>query len=343
GQRVWQLLPLSPTSFGDSPYQSFSAFAGNPYFIDLDLLRRDGLLTAQECADALAPAGKIDYAALYETRLPLLQRAAECWDGGEELARFEREQGFWLADYALFMAAKRHFSMRPWTQWEDGALRLREPQKLEEYGNLLAGDILFFKKLQCLFFRQWRALREYCAERGLQLFGDLPIYVALDSADVWAAPEDFLLDENRQPTAVAGVPPDAFTSEGQLWGNPLYNWEKMERDGFGWWIRRIGAARALFDLLRIDHFRGFESYWAVPAGAKTAREGAWHKGPGEKLVCALRSWFADFPLIAEDLGELTPAVRELLEKSGLLGMRVLEFAFDAEGDSPYQMHNYVKN
>ena len=345
GQSWWQMLPLGPTGYGDSPYQSFSSYAGNPYFIDLDLLRRDGLLTAQEIASLAwgSDPARVDYAALYENRFVLLQKAAERgWARDRaEVQLFARQNAQWLPDYALYMAVKRHFDEKPWTQWPDEAIRLRKPEAMAQYRQLLASDIRMFTYSQFLFFRQWNALRAYAHEQGVGIIGDLPIYVSMDSADVWAEPAFFQLDSDGYPTETAGVPPDCFSRDGQLWGNPLYRWEAMKADGYGWWIRRVDGAAKLYDMLRIDHFRGFESYWAVPYGDTTAKNGHWVKGPGMDLVQVLLNWFPQMQFIAEDLGFLTPEVRELLADSGLPGMKVLEFAFDAREPSNYLPHLYT--
>ena len=345
GQSWWQMLPLGPTGYGDSPYQSFSSYAGNPYFIDLDLLRRDGLLTAQEIASLAwgSDPARVDYAALYENRFVLLQKAAERgWARDRaEVQLFARQNAQWLPDYALYMAVKRHFDEKPWTQWPDEAIRLRKPEAMAQYRQMLASDIRMFTYSQFLFFRQWNALRAYAHEQGVGIIGDLPIYVSMDSADVWAEPAFFQLDSNGYPTETAGVPPDCFSRDGQLWGNPLYRWEAMRADGYGWWIRRVDGAAKLYDMLRIDHFRGFESYWAVPYGDTTAKNGHWVKGPGMDLVQVLLNWFPQMQFIAEDLGFLTPEVRELLADSGLPGMKVLEFAFDAREPSNYLPHLYT--
>ena len=345
GQSWWQMLPLGPTGYGDSPYQSFSSYAGNPYFIDPDLLRRDGLLTAQEIASLAwgSDPARVDYAALYENRFVLLQKAAERgWARDRaEVQLFARQNAQWLPDYALYMAVKRHFDEKPWTQWPDEAIRLRKPEAMAQYRQMLASDIRMFTYSQFLFFRQWNALREYAHEQGVGIIGDLPIYVSMDSADVWAEPAFFQLDSNGYPTETAGVPPDCFSRDGQLWGNPLYRWEAMRADGYGWWIRRVDGAAKLYDMLRIDHFRGFESYWAVPYGDTTAKNGHWVKGPGMDLVQVLLNWFPQMQFIAEDLGFLTPEVRKLLADSGLPGMKVLEFAFDSREPSNYLPHLYT--
>ena len=346
GQKYWQLLPLGPTSYGDSPYQSFSTFAGNPYFIDLDLLVKDKLLKPAELKnrDWGSDPARVDYGRIYENRFAVLRLAFErgaerC---AEEIAAFRQENAGWLENYALFMAIKRSEGMRAWTEWPE-ALRLRREDALESARSELREDVDFFVFVQFLFFRQWDALRAYAKEKGIRFIGDVPIYVALDSADVWSEPHFFQLDEKNLPTAVAGVPPDPFTEDGQLWGNPLYDWDAMKRDGYGWWIRRIDGARKLYDVLRIDHFRGFESYWAVPYGDTTAKNGVWKPGPGMGLVGVLNSWFRDLDFIAEDLGYTTPEVRRLLEDSGLPGMKVLEFAFDPEGNSDFLPHNCLPN
>ena len=290
-QAWWQILPVGPTSYGDSPYQSFSAYAGNPYLVDPDMLIRDGLLTEEEVSavDWGDDPACVDYAKIYENRIPLLRLAKERgWQrDAEKVAAFAEENRGWLADYALFMALKRHFGMVAWTEWPDEDIRLRKAAAVARYTKELAEDIDLFVYIQYLFFAQWQALRAYAHEKGIGIIGDLPIYVAMDSADVWADPNSFQLDEKNVPKEVAGVPPDYFSEDGQLWGNPLYDWDAMKRDGYGWWIRRIEGASHLYDILRIDHFRGFESYWAVPYGETTAKIGRWVKGPGMDLVGVL--------------------------------------------------------
>ena len=348
GQHYWQMLPLGPTSYGDSPYQSFSTFAGNPYFIDPDLLVEDGLLTKQEVKAYRwgSDPRHVDYGAVYNSRLKLLSKAKKRgWERDrEEVTAFVAENARWLPDYALFMACKRHFGMRFWTEWEDEDIRLRRSQLvLEQYRTLLREDVELFTYIQYLFFRQWEALRTYLHGKDIHIIGDLPIYVAMDSADVWAEPENFQLDDRCVPTEVSGVPPDYFSADGQLWGNPLYDYEAMQKDGFEWWIRRIGGAAKLYDVIRIDHFRGFESYWAVPYGETTAKNGRWVKGPGMALVGVLTGWFHDIEFIAEDLGYPTPEVTQLLADSRLPGMKVLEFAFDSRDTSSYLPHSYGEN
>ncbi len=346
GQRWWQMLPAGPTSYGDSPYQSFSTFAGNPYFIDLTALKNEGLLTAADLAgDWGGDPRHVDYGLLYERRFAVLHKAYERGRDGlkAELDAFIAENS-WLPDYALYMAVKKHFGMAAWTEWPDEEIRLHRPDAVHDYAGRLADDVRFYAFLQLLFFRQWKALRAYAEKKGVGLIGDVPIYVAADSADVWSEPQWFRLNADNKCTEVAGVPPDYFSKDGQLWGNPLYDWDAMKQDGYGWWIRRVDGARKLFDVLRIDHFRGLESYWAVPAGEKTAKIGRWVKGPGLPFVEMLTNWFGGEGFIAEDLGILTPEVRSLLKESGLPGMRVLEFAFGAKGEpSVYLPHCHVQN
>ena len=346
GQKYWQLLPLGPTSYGDSPYSSFSTFAGNPYFIDLDMLIADGLLRRADLKGINwgEDEQSTDYGRIYDNRFKILRRAFE--RGGERLAaetaEFRRKNA-WVEKYALYMAVKASFGMVSWMEWPDEAIRTHRPEAVREYGEKLRGDVDFYVFLQYLFYEQWQKLHAYAHDNGVQFIGDIPIYVALDSADVWSDPQFFQLDGNNVPTEVAGVPPDAFTEDGQLWGNPLYDWDAMAADGYGWWIRRIDGARKLYDIIRIDHFRGFESYWAVPYGDTTAKNGHWKPGPGMNLVGVLTSWFSDLRLIAEDLGYITPGVKKLLSDSGLPGMKVMEFAFDAHGESDYLPHRCERN
>lgn len=347
GQKIWQMLPLGPTGYGDSPYSSFSTYAGNPYFIDLTMICEDGLLRAEELAhiDWGSDPSNVDYGKIYEHRFAVLEKAcaAGCDRDREAVEAFVAENRGWLPDYALFMALKRHFGMKSWTEWPDEDIRLRKPGSVERYAEELASDVRLFTYIQYLFYQQWNALRDYVHSLEIEIIGDLPIYVALDSADVWADPQSFLLDEKNVPKCVSGVPPDYFCEDGQLWGNPIYDWERMRDDGYGWWIRRIEGAKKLYDIIRIDHFRGFESYWSVPYGAETAAEGEWEKGPGMSLVGVLRDWFAGTPIIAEDLGFMTPAVKQLLAESRFPGMKVLEFAFDSREPSNYLPHTYERN
>ena len=343
GQSWWQLLPVGPTGYGDSPYQSFSSYAGNPYFIDPDLLYADGLLTQEEIAAAeCGSETRIDYGALFTRRNSLLRKAAarllERDGAAVEVFAAGRK---WLPDYALYTAVKAEQGMRAWTQWPE-ELRLREEGALEAARARLAEEIRITEAIQYLFFRQWEALRAHAKEKGVLLLGDLPIYAAPDSADVWAEQRFFLLSQDGSPSAVAGVPPDYFSADGQLWGNPLYDWEAMAADGYGWWIRRIDGVRALYDAVRIDHFRAFASYWAVPAGAETARGGAWRRGPGMALLGALQGWFRDMRFVAEDLGVLGDDVQELLQSTGWPGMKVLQFAF-SDSENAYLPHNCTEN
>ncbi len=345
GQSYWQVLPLGPTSYGDSPYQSFSSFAGNPYFVDLDTLKEDGLLTAEELAacDFGDDPKSIDYGKLYENRLPLLKKAFDRFVPDKDYHAFCAENAWWLDDYVLFMALKKAHGDENWSQWEE-PLRLREEAALSAARRMYAEELSFYRFVQYEFAVQWTALKEYANTAGIRIIGDIPIYVAYDSADVWADPVQFQLDKRLRPELVAGVPPDAFCEDGQLWGNPLYDWSYMRKDDYGWWKRRLQVALKLYDMVRIDHFRGFESYFAVPYGELTAKNGHWIKGPGMDLFEALTASFGgDLPIIAEDLGFLTPAVRELLAASGFPGMKVLQFAFDSREDSDYLPHHYHRN
>ena len=348
GQRYWQILPLGPTSYGDSPYASPSTFAGNPYYIDLDMLIEQGLLKKSDLTGLNwgADSARTDYGAIYENRYKVLRKAFRNGREAlqEELERFREENASWVVNYALFMSVKESFGMKSWTEWPDQEIRMRKPDAVRKYSEALKEDLDFWIFTQYLFFRQWNALRSYAAEKGIGFIGDVPIYVAMDSADVWSEPQFFSLDsETFLPKEVSGVPPDDFNEDGQLWGNPLYNYDAMQADGFGWWIRRIEGVSKLYDVIRIDHFRGFESYWAVPAGDTTARNGVWRPGPGMALVGVLTSWFYNIEFIAEDLGYPTPGVKKLLADSGLPGMKVLEFAFDSTDDSAYLPHNCPEN
>lgn len=345
GQRYWQILPVGPTGYGDSPYQTFCTFAGNPYLIDLDRLKDLGLLEQAEI-DARSfgdDPGRVDYGALYENRLALLRIAFERF--ARDASSFESfctEQEFWLTDYVRFMALKARYGGKSWTEWPE-PLRFRREEALVQADEELAEEMDFYRFLQYAFFVQWKALRSYAHENGVRIIGDVPIYVPLDSSDVWSNPKDFQLDKERRPTCVAGVPPDYFSADGQLWGNPLYDWKRMKHDGYRWWIQRMRAAAGTFDVVRIDHFRGIESYWAVPYGEATARNGAWCKGPGMNLIRAIRRELPELDCIAEDLGFLTPEVTALVKRSGFPGMKVLEFAFDPREPSNYLPHNYDRN
>ena len=349
GQHIWQILPLGPIGYGDSPYQSFSTFAGNPYYISLEALIEDGLLTAEECGAALPEDDPrhVDYGKLYQNRYPLLRLAFSRSGCGSDpdFAAFCREQGWWLEDYALFMAIKDSLGGIGLTSWPD-PLRLRDPAALEEKRRELAGDIAFQQYLQYLFRRQWRKLKAYANGKGVRILGDMPIYVSMDSADTWVSPELFQLDENRLPTAVAGCPPDAFAENGQVWGNPLYRWEVHQKTGFAWWLRRIRACFGLYDMVRIDHFRGFDEYFSIPAGADTARDGHWESAPGRELFRTVREALGPVEIIAEDLGYVTDSVRELVRETGFPGMKVFQFAFDSRDTgsaADYLTYNYPVN
>lgn len=345
GQKYWQILPLNPTNYGDSPYQSFSAFAGNPYFIDIETLIEEGLLTKAE-ADSFNfgnKADEINYGLLYENRGKLLRLAFKRFKPDGEYENFCIENKEWLDDYSLFMAIKSKNGELAMTEW-DLPVRLRYAEALKSAEKELEEEIDYCKFVQFKFFEQWFKLKEYANEKGIEIIGDIPIYVALDSADLWANPKEFLVDENLNPSFVAGCPPDAFSSDGQLWGNPLYNWDVMKQNGFKWWKKRMRFALKLYDVVRIDHFRAFAGYYSIPAKDKTARNGRWVKGPGIELFKALKT-LSDkpLPIIAEDLGFLTKDVLTLLKKTGFPGMKVLQFAFDTREESNYLPHNYDKN
>ena len=346
GQKIWQLLPLSPTGYGDSPYQSCSAFAGNPYFIDLDALEQRGLLTHDEIArfdfGPDAPEG-IDYGALFRTRFAVLELAVRRFDAGEDAFRdFCAANAFWLDDYALFMALKAENGMRAFSLWPKD-VRARRPAALAAARARLAGQVRFWQVVQYLFYEQWAALKAYANAKGVEFIGDIPIYVSPDSSDLWADPSLFQVDADGALTEVAGCPPDAFAADGQLWGNPLYNWDVHLKTGCAWWIRRLRHASAVYDVVRIDHFRGFESYYAIPARDKTAVNGVWRKGPGTAFIDVIRRKLPDVRIIAEDLGYLTDDVKALLRASGFPGMKVLQFAFDSREESDYLPHNYTQN
>lgn len=341
GQKWWQILPIGPTGAGNSPYTSESTFAGNPLLIDLERLAEEGLLDEADLESArVPPSDRIDYGELYRLREPLLRKAFQRARGsGDAAVRSFSEKNPWLAEYVLYRAAKIHFQNAAWFDWPDEGLRRHEPEALDRWRRELAEDVAFRSYVQYWFFTQWAELKDYAGENGVKIIGDMPIYVSLDSADVWSERKEFLLDGEGRPSKVAGVPPDYFSEEGQLWGNPLYDWPAMKRDGFGWWIRRVEGASKLFDTIRIDHFRGLESYWAVPAGSDTAKTGAWEKGPGMDLLRVLTGWFPNTTYIAEDLGILTDDVHRLREEAGLPGMKVLEFAFSGP-DNAYLPHHY---
>lgn len=345
-QTYWQILPICPTSYGDSPYQSFSSFAGNPYFIDLDILVDEKLLKKAEC-NAYIWAEKetqVEYGTLYINRYALLKKAYTRFakNKPEAFVTFCKEKADWLEDYALFMALKDANGGAAWSKWDE-KLKRRDKSAMEEAKQQYQSETEFYKMLQYLFFKQWFALKEYANGKGIQIIGDVPIYVSGDSADVWANPGQFYLDKDLNPIEVAGCPPDAFSADGQLWGNPLFRWDVMKQDGYRFWVKRIKAMADIYDIVRIDHFRGFDSFYAIPAKDKTARNGVWKKGPGIDLFQVIKEKLGDVNIIAEDLGFLTPSVHELLEESGYPGMKIIQFAFDTREDSDYLPHNYGAN
>ena len=349
GQCYWQILPLVPTSYGDSPYQSFSTYAGNPYFIDLEKLIEEGVLTAEECdsVDFGTDETDIDYEKMYYGRYALLRKAYERSNVSKnpEYNSFVAENAWWLKDYALFMAVKDRFDGKPWTEWAED-IRLRYGYAIDYYNTELYYDIEFQMYMQYQFFKQWNALKAYANKNGINIIGDIPIYVAMDSADVWASPELFQLDENNVPTAVAGCPPDGFSATGQLWGNPLYRWDYHRQTGYSWWMGRLSHVFKMYDVVRIDHFRGFDEYYTIPYGETSAINGSWTKGPGIELFWRMKEVLGDKTVIAEDLGYVTDTVRQLVRDSGFPGMKVLEFAFDSRDSgsaNDYLPHNYIEN
>lgn len=349
GQSYWQILPIGPTSFGDSPYQSFSSFAGNPYFISLDKLIEEGVLTKEECAgiDYGGDERRVDYKKIYDTRMSLLRKAYKRTEltNDRKYSDFVGENVKWLEDYALFMALKDYFDGKPWCDW-DFEIKVGNPRAKEEYAFRLQSEIGFWKYVQYKFYSQWTQLKSYANEKGIKIIGDIPIYVAYDSVDVWANSALFQLDEEKTPISVAGCPPDGFSKKGQLWGNPLYKWEIHKESGFLWWIYRIEHSFKLFDVLRIDHFRGFDEYYSIPYGSNDAVKGEWKQGPKMDLFDAVRKKLGEKEIIAEDLGFITKGVEELLVETGFPGMRVFQFGFDKRdtgAKNSYLPHNYVKN
>lgn len=346
GQKYWQVLPVGPTSYGDSPYQSFSAFAGNPYFIDLDYLVEEGLITKAQIKKF--PWGDnaeyIDYATVYGSRFQILRMAFNnsTYAETKEYAQFEKDNEYWLDDYSLYMAVKFKFDNQEWSKW-DYDIKARQPEAIDRYKEELKDDIAFWKFCQFKFFEQWNKLRVYANESGIEIIGDIPIYVAMDSADVWAHKDLFELDEDFEQINVAGVPPDAFSEDGQLWGNPLYNWTRMEECDFEWWKQRMASNSKIYDYIRIDHFIGVVNYYSIEAGCLNAKEGVWRQGPGKKLTDAIDSAIGDAKIIAEDLGIVSPAVRELLAETGYPGMNIIEFAFDGGPTNSHLPHNYKPN
>ena len=346
GQKLWQILPLGPTSYGDSPYQSFSTFAGNPYFIDLDTLAEKGWLTKEACeaSDYGDNESYIDYGRIYNSRFVLLKQAFLNSDilSDEKFTEFCKANQHWLPDYALYMALKNQNDGKSWIEWEE-EIRLRKPEAVECYKKELEEECNFYEFLQYEFHEQWTKVKEYAHKKGIQIVGDVPIYVAFDSADTWANPELFQLDEKNLPLGVAGCPPDAFSATGQLWGNPLYNWAYHKKTGYDWWLKRIAYCFDLYDIVRIDHFRGFDEYYSIPYGDETAVNGHWEKGPGMDLFDTVKEKLGELDIIAEDLGFLTESVFQLLKDSGYPGMKVLQFAFDPSEDSDYLTYKYQRN
>lgn len=346
GQSYWQVLPVSPTGYGDSPYQSFSSYAGNPYFIDLDILSECGLLEKSEYCEINWGNDQehTDFGLLYENRFKVLRKAAKrlLQVENSEFNDFCRASAFWLDDYAFFMALKESYGGVSWTEWKS-ALRFREEHAINEARQRLSSEIDFYKVLQFLFFRQWNSFKSHAAQKGISIIGDIPIYVAPDSADVWSNPCLFMLDQNLMPIDVAGCPPDAYTATGQLWGNPLYNWVEIKKDGYSCWISRIKHQFELYDVLRFDHFRGLDEFYSIPFGSQTAEHGTWRKGPGMNLFNAIKNALGEKRIIAEDLGFLNDSVRKLLCDSGFPGMKVLQFAFNPGEDSDYLPHNFPHN
>jgi len=349
-QKLWQIFPLGPTGYGDSPYQSFSSFAGNPYLIDFDLLIEAHLLSEEDLRDVFFGDNEeyIDYGAIYNQKYPLLRKAYENFKSSdnhemrENFEHFKRENASWLNDYSLYISLKNHFNGLPWNEWVHD-IKNREHGAMEHYKNELADDIEYHNFIQFLFFKQWGDVKRYANENGIKIIGDIPIFVAADSSDAWANPEIFLFDEERKPVKVAGVPPDYFSATGQLWGNPLYNWQKLKETNYSWWVERVRANLSTCDIIRIDHFRGFEAYWAVPYGDDTAINGQWEPGPGIDLFNAIKSQLGELPIIAEDLGLMTQGVIDLREATGFPGMKILGFAFDSGEENDYLPHTYTKN
>ena len=350
GVKLWQILPLGPIGYGDSPYQSFSTFAGNPYYIDLEALIEAGYLSKKECeaCDFGDTPDRVNYELLYENRFPLLKkafrRAFSKGNFGEkkEYQTFKKENSEWLSDYCLYMAVKDSFDGACFMDWDED-IRKRNPEAMQRYGKKYQEDCEFYSFLQYLFFTQWKALKAYANKKGIEIVGDIPIYVAFDSADTWSNDKLFQLDEEGYPTAVAGCPPDAFAKTGQLWGNPLYDWDYHKKTEYAWWMKRLAHSFSMYDVVRIDHFRGFDAYWAVPYKDKTAENGKWCDGPGYAFFQTMKKQLGDRQVIAEDLGFLTKRVKRLVKRTGYPGMKILQFAFDADGDSEYLPHHYSSN
>ncbi len=345
-QKYWQILPLGHTSFGDSPYQSFSTFAGNPYFIDLEILSNEGFLDKEDYEGIVFGEDErsVDYGVLYNARREVFEKLFEKFIKKipEDFENFCSKNSYWIEDYSLFMAIKDSKFGASFDVWEED-IRLRDPEALECYREKCKDRIIYYKMLQYFFYKQWKELKSYINSLGIKVIGDVPIYVSADSSDVWSNPKQFDLNEDCKPNFVAGCPPDAFSETGQLWGNPVYNWDYMEKDGFSWWISRLRKSFELYDVVRIDHFRGFEAYYCIPYGDETAVNGHWEKGPEMKLFNAVRKKLGEKSIIAEDLGFLTQEVYDLLKESGFPGMKVLQFAFDVSGESNYMLQKHTKN
>jgi 4-alpha-glucanotransferase len=347
GQKYWQILPLGQTGFGDSPYQCYSAFAGNPYFIDFRVLKEEGYLEEEDYdnIDFGTDESKIDYDKLLQNKYAILKKAFEnnYNKERENIQNFSEENKSWLQDYALFMALKTYFNELPWQEWPE-EIKLRSDEALISYSSQLKEEIDYWIFIQYKFYEQWQELKKYANRKDIEIIGDVPIYVSSDSSDTWANSWLFRLDENKRPITVSGCPPDPFAQDGQLWGNPIYDWEAIEKSGFKWWIERVRANLKLFDVIRIDHFRGFESYWEIPYGDKTAAGGHWVKGPGHKLFNSIKAALGeDVSIIAEDLGFLTDEVIKFREETGFPGMKVLQFAFNPTGDSDYLPYKHIPN
>lgn len=347
GQKYWQILPIGPTGYGDSPYQSFSTFAGNPYFIDLDFLIENGDLSREdvESVSWYQQEDRVDYGMIYNGRNYILEKLYHNSYNKyiNEIEQFKKENEYWIDNYALYMALKKHFGMKCFIDWEDRAARLREEESLNRYREILKEDINYYTFIQFVFYRQWEKLKSYANSKNIEIIGDIPIYVSLDSSDCWANPSLFLLDEENIPTFIAGVPPDYFSEDGQLWGNPLYDWAEMKKDDYAWWKERIRGAKKLYDVIRVDHFRGFESFYKVKYGETTARVGEWEKGGDIDFIKSIKCEFPDAKLIAEDLGLQSDEVRALLKESAFPGMKIVCFAFDSDDKNDFLPHRYPKN